>query len=398
MKKVVRVFGTALLALCLAASLVACGDDKGGDKGDNKNQIAVVAVSAQSYTDVEKAVKAYLADELAYTYTETWGENNEYSDTEEVIRAQYVRHESKGAVETKTIRLSDAQKTDLVSAEKISVKAKLWVYPDSEEAGQSAAPAEATEDYETVDQTLYVLKYGDTAFKYMVSDPVTGERLTNSWLAQFTKTSDYVNSTLTSVEKRKEDDDEATTFEQARVYKFASNAAGMEMYADETRFNTRTLGYDDNTNDMVGYGLVSDSKVYSVMKMMGSEETPWNVQQSDGESISDIAEMTYGEYFDLFKEFPAAMFKKTADGFEATYSESEEYEKTRYVYETKVTVTVADGKITKAEMKNITTTTEGTETSTRENNQEVSVSAIGSTTVTVPSEVTEAVEAYVSAQ
>ncbi len=44
----------------MSLSFAACGDnDKKGDDG-----IAVVAVSEQIFADTEKAVKAYVADEL----------------------------------------------------------------------------------------------------------------------------------------------------------------------------------------------------------------------------------------------------------------------------------------------------------------------------------------------
>ena len=60
MKKMMKVFGILAVVVCLSLSFAACGDnDKKGDDG-----IAVVAVSEQKFADTEKAVKAYVADEL----------------------------------------------------------------------------------------------------------------------------------------------------------------------------------------------------------------------------------------------------------------------------------------------------------------------------------------------
>lgn len=378
MKKMIKVFGILAVVVCLSLSFAACGDN--GKKGDDG--IAVVAVSEQKFADTEKAVKAYVADELKFSHKSVISTPDGETDIEiDIVLAEYVGHESKGDVAIEKVKLADGDKTGLASIEKIAVKAKIALKPES---GEDAK-------YEEITQTVYALKYGETEYKYLVATPENGERITNSYLKSVADYKKYTNSTITGILKNKEETDEELVFGSGVEYKFASNGMYGVQYENEERFNNRTPGGEAEDYDSVSYALKVGSNMVSVRKTYNNDESKFewaaNKMPDRYDSLDKITEGTVsGDIFGIFKYNPAALYKKTANGFEmktvvTTDGETETIE---------LNATVSDGKIVKVlYTASLEWEDEGVKYSEKMF-QDVSFGSFGTTTVNVPAEVTDA--------
>ncbi|MDE7191575.1 MAG: hypothetical protein K2O35_03835 [Clostridia bacterium] len=369
MKKMLKVFGIIAVVACLVVSVVACN---GTD-----NSVKVVAVSDSEYASVEDALKGYVKEELALSM------NIDSMQKEvDVVLAEYVSHESKGEVAESDIKLSDDQKTGFVSAEKFAVKVKIALAPNN---NKDADFSEAT-------QTVYVLKYGEK-FKFMVSTPEIGERITNSYVKMLSDGSKYENCTVTAVGMEKESDDEKPVFNTAMEMKFTVEASNIVKYYDETRFNKRAPGMDEEEYDMVSYVVKNGDSIAVVNKTYGADdEVKWTANNSPMSDITTVKD--YNKYliqlniFNLFySTTPAALYTKTANGFEFKVEEVDsEGDKETNQYK----VTVADDKITGIYMIEEYTWSANDKTYVDSFESDIKISAFGSTTVTVPSEVNAA--------
>ena len=373
MKKMLKVFGIIAVVACLVVSIVACN---GTD-----NSVKVVAVSDSDYASVEDALKGYVKEELAFSTLD-------YMQQEvDVVLAEYVSHESKGEVAGDNIKLSDDPKAGFVSAEKFAVKVKIALAPNSNKEA----------DFSEATQTVYVLKYGEK-FKFMVSDPEIGERVTNSYVKMLTDGSKYENCTVTAVGMEKEEEDEKPVFNSATEFKFTAEASYNVKYYDETRFNNRAPGMDEEGFDRVSYLLKNGEGIVAVTKSYNEDdEVEWTAINS---SVGDITTVEdYNKYliqlniFNIFNSIPAALYTKTANGFEFKVEEVDsDGDKETYEYK----VTVSDDKITEIYMirKDYWSYKENDKVINVESSfdSDIKISAFGSTTVTVPSEVSAALK------
>ncbi|MDE6275537.1 MAG: hypothetical protein K2M75_03255 [Clostridia bacterium] len=363
MKKMLKVFGIIVLAVCLIVSIAAC--DNNGDK----DTVDVVAVSESEYASVEDALKGYVKEELAFSLTNIDGEE------ESVINAKYVSHESKGAVAGDAIKLSNDQKTNFVSAEKFAVKVQIGsLDKDSEEVFTDAT------------QTVYVLKYGQK-YKYMVATPVVGERVTNSYVKMLTDFSKYENCTVSGFGMEKGKNDEAAIFEEAIEYIVTNEVLYKVSYYDETRYNDRTPGMDENGCDRRSYVVKNGDSVAIVENRISEDKEVWTAN-----AIEDIKTVkAYNKYifeervFYMFDDMPAAVYTKTANGFEC------KIESTEGGWATELKITVADGKVIGVYMKQTWTSVEDGKTYVDYFESDTKISDFGTTTsVTIPEYVTEA--------
>ena len=370
MKKTLKIFGIIAVVVCLIVSAVACSN--GSD-----DKIEVVAISNSEYTSAVDALKGYVKEELAYSRTYS---NNE---TREIVVAEYVSNESKGEIAGDEIKLSDEQKTDFVSAEKYAVKVKVALAPDD---GESAKFSETT-------QTVYVLKYGEK-FKFMVSTPEIGERVTNSYVKMITKAENYANCTVYAFSKGKEEDSDVAVFNGGSELKFTNDASYRVYYGNETRYNSHTPGATQDDEDSVSYFVKNGNKIAIVESAYDIEEQKWvvyDIEESD--EFSTIKEcneyMVNDDIFGMFSYAPAALYTMTATGFEVKVEEDNSFGgKTTSEYKIKV----SDGKITEIYSIDSQSSVEGQTTYVESMEQTISISAFGSTSVTVPSYVTEALK------
>ena len=364
MKKMLKIFGIIAVVICLIASVVAC------DNASDGESVKVVAVSSGEYSSVEDALKGYVKEELAYSMV--------YSDgaVEDFVFAQYVSHQSKGTVANDKIKMSNEQKSGLVSAEKVAVKVKISL-------------ANST-DFSEVTQTAYVLKYGDK-YKFMVSIPEVGERATNSYVKMITSTDKYENCTLNNVYRSSETDKD-DEFE-GREYKFTTEATNVTTYYDETRFNNRAPGGDEHSNDRKRYVVNNGNSFASVDNHFNEDQEEWTASDWGGEKIKTVK--AYNAYFfeDTFSVvYTASLFIKTANGLELKLEDTRDggY---KSVNEYKITLT--DDKITAIHMNSTTTWThedDETKVDMEVFDIDITITAFGSTTVDVPEYVTEALK------
>ena len=169
MKKRLAAIVSLIVIVC------GCGACRGG-VAPTQGQIAVVAVSQQTYADAEQAVKAYVTHELRCTETvrvqTVWGDIIEQQ--RESIGASYIGHTRLAAVAVDELALDAPQKRAIRSVERVAVRARIRLLDRPESA--------ATE----IRQTAYILNYTDLRYAYLVSDPVPGERWTNSDVKRLT--------------------------------------------------------------------------------------------------------------------------------------------------------------------------------------------------------------------
>ncbi|MDE6473877.1 MAG: hypothetical protein K2L70_02105 [Clostridia bacterium] len=368
MKKMLKVFGIITIVACLIVSVIAC------DKTDNS--VKVVAVSDSEYASVEDALKGYVKEELAFSM------HLDLMQQElDVVLAEYVSHESKGEVAGDNIKLSDDQKTGFVSAEKFAVKVKIALAPNSNKEA----------DFSEATQTVYVLKYGEK-YKFMVSTPEIGERVTNSYVKMLTEGSKYENCTVTAVGMEKEEEDEKPIFNSATEFKFTAEASYSVKYYDETRYNNRAPGKDEERYDMVSYVVKNGDSIAAVNKTYGADdEVKWmaiNNSAGDVSTIKDYNKSMIQTYiFSIFNSIPAAIYTKTANGFEFKVEEVDsDGDKETVEYK----ITVSDEKVTGIYMIEAYTWSANDKTYVDSFESDIKISAFGSTTVTVPSEVTAA--------
>lgn len=368
MKKMLKVFGIIAVAVCLIVSVVACDSSA-------KDSVSVVAVSENEYASAEDALKGYVKEELAYTMKYTDGEDVEF------IRAQYVSNESKGEVAKKKIKLSDDQKTNLESVEKFAVKAKIAMISNK---GEEKYKNETT-------QTVYVLKYGEK-YKFMVSDPELGERVTNSYVKMLTDDSKYENCTITGVGADKEEDEEKPKFNTALEFKLTAEASYNVKYYNETRYNNRAPSKDEESCDRVSYVLFNGGDIVDVNKTYnGEDKVEWIATDNSDEDISTVKDynknIVQGNIFGVFFNTPAALYTKTENGFEFKIEEIDsDGDKEVYGYR----ITVSDDKIIGVYMIEQLIWSDGEKEYVESFDTTITLSAFGSTTVTVPSEVTAA--------
>ena len=180
-------------------------------------------------------------------------------------------------------------------------------------------------------------------------------------------------------------------FSSGVEYKFAANAMHATQYEDEERFNNRAPSGESESYDMISYVIESGSRLVSVDNMYNSEESKfeWRADKMPEKysSLAKLAEETVsGEIFGWFEYSPAALYTKTASGFEMKTVETTDGE----TETNELIATVSDGKIIKVVLSlSNEWEDEGTKYSEKEH-QEITLGAFGSTTVTVPAEVTEA--------
>ncbi|MDE5911493.1 MAG: hypothetical protein K2H24_04085 [Clostridia bacterium] len=370
MKKMLKVFGIITLVACLIVSVVAC------NKTDNG--VKVVAVSDSEYASVEDALKGYVKEELAFTMHIDFMQQDV-----DVVLAEYVSHESKGEVAGDNIKLSDDQKTGFVSAEKFAVKVKIAMAPNNNKEA----------DFSEATQTVYVLKYGEK-YKFMVSTPEIGERVTNSYVKMLTEGSKYENCTVTGVGMEKEEDDEKPVFNTATEMKFTAEASYSAKYYDETRFNNRAPGKDEERYDRVGYVVKNGDSIAAVNNTYGADnEVKWmaiNIPAGDASTIKDYNKSMIQTYiFSVFSSVPAAIYTKTANGFEFKAEEVDsDGDKETVEYK----ITVSDEKVVGIYIIEAYTWSDNDKTYVESFESEMKISAFGSTTVSVPSEVTAALK------
>ena len=369
MKKTLRVFGIIAVVICLILSIVACVTK------EDENYIDVIAVSESEYASAEDALKGYVKEELAFSV-------NYGDEVNEVVVAQYVSHESKGAVAGSAMKLSEEQQANFVSAEKFAVKVKVALAPDEDEEA----------DFSEATQTVYVLKYGEK-YKFMVSKPIVGERLTNSYAATFTDEEKYENCTLLAAGIIKEPDDEEAAFDSAYEFRFTTEAACRIVYYDETRFNTRTPGKDEKSGDRITYTVMKDESIAEVSNVFNENEEIWKVNVLDGKYINTIKDYNKNtiksNLLGVFIQTPAALYTVTEKGFEFKIEINEE-DGDKEIYE--YSMTVADGKITSLTIAETYSwlSEDGNKTYVSSMESNVKLIDFGTTTVSVPEAVTDA--------
>lgn len=377
MKKWTKVVGLLILAVLLALSTAACGKD---DETDAK--VNVVTVSSQKYSDADKAIAGYVAEELALVEkaTGTGSQDRVY------MQAELVKKESKGTAQLDTLVLTDAQKEGLKSAEGFAVTAKFSVPADSlDEDEEAPTPVEST-------LSMYVLQYGDADFRFMVPVPAAGERVTNSYVKSVYNMTTHANYTVVNTNT-------VTIGEEAEksfvVAKYTATATEETRYNDEARFNARTPGFDENTRDNVTYEVEQSGKVYEAHKQF-EEGAEYHVWTSDND-YATVVEMQADDLEDTILEY-IAMFglqgaTKTATGAECTVTEFMRAPGTG-----NMTITIENGKLTKIVMTFSGTMTQSNVQFSVGMDTSLEFTDFGTTTVSVPQEATSAITAYIAQQ
>lgn len=383
MKKTFKTILAVSVAACTCLTAVACGGGSGGGNGGSAATVEVVAISQNEYADAEKALKAYVDEQLAYSrkYTvDDWNgtELIQTERTEEVVSAQYVSHSGKADMKPTDVKLDDT--TGIKTVSKIELKAKVAPSPEGD----------AEPEYEDVTQTVYLLDYGDSQYRYMVSTPVLGERLTNGYLKAVTDYAKYANCTVAAVSTEKDTGDDKASFAEAFEYRFTGNALLQVHYRDEARFNARTPGGTADDYDDESYLAVTDDGMITVNKEYDDEANKfvWKTEDFDGySSISEaLRDVVTEELFGYFDFMPAALFTKTATGFEYKTDVMQNSEDSSTRTESRYAFTLTGGKITGIDMSMTETGTEGEDEIERYMAQIGTFTAFGSTKVTLPAE------------
>lgn len=350
------------IVLCLAMALscfafTACGKDKG--------KVDVIAVSQTAYTDAEAAVKGYVAEELSF-------DMSFFADEEVPYASAYTSHESKGTVKAEKTNLTDDQKKDLASIEKVAVKVNIK-YPTA----YDEATDKITTDTEDITQTMYVLKYGETSYRYAVATPVNGERVSKSYIAAITKGSLYANCEVVSEQTEKAGNEEEYG---KSVEQLTADAIYTKDFVNKARADKNELGWnseDENDyGDSESYMFMKDNSLVKVEKDYGTAEPAWTKSSYVRyESISQYVESVFG----VFQYIPVYLIKTTKSGFEATvFSE----------VEVKCTLKVSDGKITEmTQVASYEDTNEANEKVQCSSSSSIKISNFGKVTVTVPDDV-----------
>lgn len=307
----------AVLCLALAMSVfafTACGDKDGGKTN-------FLTVSQDTYTDAKKAVEGYIANELE-------------NEDDDVQTAVYVSHESKSTVKADNTDLTDAQKQDLASVEKVAAKITVTNITGYNE--QTSDDITSTED---ITQTVYLLKYGETSYRYAVAAAVTGERATKSYLASITKAELYENSEITMESSEKEGDEEGYYKSLAT---FTKDAMYIKTFTDKARAASGNLGYDSTNDkdrgDSEAYYFLQDSEVTAAMKSYREAEPKWVKRSMD--RYQNMAELLADNLDGIFYELeyvPSFKLKVTKGGLQASIYND---------VEVTLTIKVKDGKVT----------------------------------------------------
>lgn len=373
--------------LCLAVSvsclsLVACGDkDKDGGK------LNVLAVSETEYDSAENALKGYVANELAFMANGYYDEaNDRYVEEEtEAVKATYNSNESKGEIKLGNVTATDAQKQSLVSVEKFVVSVRI---EKSTAWSEMYGKLDATD----LSQTVYVAKYGDTKFHYVVAKPENGERACNTYIKVCAAADLYKNCESVTTYSETEGDQ---TVKMYMTVSYSESAVYEAQYYNETRFNNRTPGHDaaneKDRGDREYYYFINEEKLVSVCKRYRDTTPTW---QDDGfyDDYATVAEyaadnLPGGEMgLDMAQNLPGVLFTATKSGLEYSFAGKDEAQND---YSSSYKVTIEDGKVTKLEIRSNGKEETGEGSGTFEDFEMVAVTEIskfGTVAVTVPDE------------
>ena len=355
-----------VVALCLAFSVgtfTACGDDNDGENGGKKDKVSFVTVSASTYETSDNAIAGYVDNEIGVSIVEQEGE-----DPEVFLSATLVSKESKGAVATDTLALTDAQKKDLASVEMFAVKAKVEevtedLYTEEQESTVQSA---------TADMNMYVFNYGEGKFAYAVPVAKTGERISQSEAKSVYSYELLKNSTMVQMSEELGADGATWEFDRAEVMQYTANETYSVRYYDKARFEARTPVFTDNgdDNDYYSYYVTEGETTYTT----NSYENAYTYSHT-------VAESTQNDFLENFVYMIAFYvgpqgLTKTATGYKAdiTYFDGVECEGS-------VTVTVTNGVLTQYVFEVTAEIPQGTETKKKGMRSKVEYTAIGSTTV-----------------
>ena len=281
-KKVLAIVVAVVLALGCTTFLAACGKKKG--KVDTFEGV----ISEKTYDSSENAVKGFLTEEL----------NSDY------LPATYVSHEKDSDVDVNKLTLTEADKTNIESAEKFKVKfTKIRSYGSYE-----AEPAPTTP--KTYENKVTVIKLTDGKYKFYTALPENGEVVTNSYLKSITdckSVSMEMTYEIRYPEMSMGPDSSTPTIGEITIEKSTSKikygeTAHYEFYRDEVfDKDNKSKGYEEET----AYTTFKDGFVWTMRKGKAKEgneeeETDEYAEKEEKYSNGDYSE--YTSFADYLKD------------------------------------------------------------------------------------------------
>ena len=341
------------------------GDDKDndnngkedGDKEDGASKITVYTISNALYASIEDAVKGYLENELSDVIISVddivggFGSHvpsarETFPAKENTLTATYVSHENKCGVKVEDFGFVDTQKEGLISVEKILVTAML-TFESNDIAPLALELKESVAYPKEITQTVYVAKYDDMHYEYVVTAPEQGESITNTVLRAVVSLDAYANCEMTILSESTRDGVN-WEFTEGERFKFTLDCMYWAYFYTESHFKSGVPAYNPDSPNVPDE---HDSEEYFFMREKECVQYFINYYKANAHWEKGVPEDWFASVADYRKyslswcsrlgsvsQYPAAMYTAVENGF--SFELNEESNRS-----TQTVVTVENGKI-----------------------------------------------------